>query len=206
MSVQARLANHKENASMQTGGRSNASSRPKLQQLMIGYQKADAVATTALVELLSPQLYRFFAAPPGSGSYADDMLQELWLHIHKARRTYRAGEPLIAWVYAIARHVRMDNHRRRHRIAMRQLAAGVLPEVPPEDHKPDELPSFDAFVAALPESQRELMVLLKVNGLSFGEIARATASTVRVVKQKTHRAYRRLRNLLQQTPTAGELR
>ena len=188
---------------MQTDGRSNASSRPDLEQLMIGYQKADAVATTALVELLSPQLYRFFVAPTGSRCDADDMLQEVWLHIHRARRTYRAGEPLIAWVYAIARRVRMDNYGKRHRIAMRQVVSGVLPEVPSEDNKPNELPSFDVLVAALPESQRELMVLLKVNSLSLEEIARATASTVRVVKQKTHRAYRRLRDLLQQTPTAG---
>jgi RNA polymerase sigma-70 factor (ECF subfamily) len=41
-----------------------------------------------------------------------------------------------------------------------------------------------------------------VNGLSVEEIARATSSTAGAVKQKAHRAYEKLRNLLQQTPTA----
>jgi RNA polymerase sigma-70 factor (ECF subfamily) len=53
----------------------------------------------------------------------------------------------------------------------------------------------------LPESQREVLIMLKVNGLSVEEIARATSSTVGAVKQKAHRAYEKLRNLLQQTPT-----
>jgi RNA polymerase sigma-70 factor (ECF subfamily) len=62
------------------------------------------------------------------------------------------------------------------------------------------LPPFDELVAALPDSQREVLVMLKVNGLSIEEIARATASTPGAVKQKAHRAYERLRNLLTRTP------
>jgi RNA polymerase sigma-70 factor (ECF subfamily) len=48
----------------------------------------------------------------------------------------------------------------------------------------------------LPESQQEVVKMLKVAGLSLEETARATGSTVGSVKQKAHRAYRRLRELL----------
>lgn len=51
-------------------------------------------------------------------------------------------------------------------------------------------------MAALPESQREVLAMLKVNGLSIEEVARATSSTVGSIKQKAHRAYERLRKLL----------
>jgi len=50
----------------------------------------------------------------------------------------------------------------------------------------------------LPESQREVLTMLKVNELSLEEVARATSSTVGAVKQKAHRAYQQLRNLLEQ--------
>jgi RNA polymerase sigma-70 factor (ECF subfamily) len=43
---------------------------------------------------------------------------------------------------------------------------------------------------------------LKVNELSIEEVARAMSSTVGAVKQKAHRAYERLRKLVEQTPRA----
>jgi RNA polymerase sigma-70 factor, ECF subfamily len=55
-------------------------------------------------------------------------------------------------------------------------------------------------VAALPKSRREVLTMLKVNDLSIEEVARATSSTVGAVKQKAHRAYGRLRNLLETAP------
>ena len=180
-----------------------AKSQPDLERLMIGRQQADAVTTTTLVEVLSPQLHRFFAAHMGSRTEADDMLQEVWLRIYKARHTYRSGEPPLAWVYAIARRFRVDNYRKRRRIEWREVVADVLPEFPAKPLDLEKPLSFDELVAALPESQRDVLVMLKVNGLSVEETARATSSTVGAVKQKAHRAYERLRSLLQQKPTAG---
>ena len=50
---------------------------------------------------------------------------------------------------------------------------------------------------SLPESQREVIVMLKVSGMSLEEVARATASTVGAVKLKAHRAYEKLRRVLE---------
>jgi RNA polymerase sigma-70 factor (ECF subfamily) len=49
----------------------------------------------------------------------------------------------------------------------------------------------------LPQSQREVIFMLKVSGMSLEEVARATASTVGAVKQKAHRAYAALRRMLE---------
>lgn len=166
------------------------------EQLMTRYQQADAAAAAALVELLSPQLFRFFASQMGHRSDAEDMLQEVWLRIHRVRHTYRPGDPVLPWVYAIAHRVRIDNYRKRSRIASRELGSDVLPEPTARAARAPELPPFDEMVAELPESQREVLVMLKVNGLSIEEVARATASTPGAVKQKAHRAYERLRSVL----------
>jgi RNA polymerase sigma-70 factor (ECF subfamily) len=167
-----------------------------LEQLMIGYQQADAAATAALIGRLSPRLYRFFAGDMGNRTDADDMLQELWLRIHRVRHTYRPGEPLLPWAYAIARRVRIDAYRRRRRTS-REVGVSVLPESAARQERETGAPAFDELVAALPESQREVLMMLKVDGLSVDEIARATSSTAGAVKQKAHRAYERLRSFLQ---------
>jgi RNA polymerase sigma-70 factor (ECF subfamily) len=168
-----------------------------LDQLMVRYQQADAVATTALIEQLSPQLYRFFAAQLGNADDASDMLQDAWLRIHRVRHTYRQGEPLLPWIYAIARCVRVDSYRKRRRIAVREIVVEVLPEQALPSEEPADLPPFDQLIAGLPASQREVLTMLKVNGLSLEEVARATSSSVGSVKQKAHRAYERLRGVLQ---------
>jgi RNA polymerase sigma-70 factor (ECF subfamily) len=172
-----------------------------IEHLMVLYQQADASGAAVLVDVLSPQLYRFFASQMGSTTDAEDMLQEVWLRIHRARHTYRPGEPLLPWVYAIAHRVRIDNYRKRRRISSRELGTDVLPEPQAKNDQRTDLPPFDELVAALPESQREVLVMLKVNGLSIEEVARATASTPGAVKQKAHRAYERLRNLLKPATT-----
>jgi RNA polymerase sigma-70 factor, ECF subfamily len=182
---------------MEVSRTSPESSVVTIEQLMLRYQQADAGAATALIEQLSPQLYRFFAAQLGNPDDAGDMLQDTWLRIHRVRHTYRAGEPLLPWVYAIARRVRVDSYRKRRRIASREIVPEVLPEPAAASDDPSDLPPFDQLIAELPASQREVLTMLKVNGLSLEEVASATSSSVGSVKQKAHRAYERLRSLLQ---------
>jgi RNA polymerase sigma-70 factor (ECF subfamily) len=93
--------------------------------------------------------------------------------------------------------VRIDGYRRMSRIMSHETTMDVLPEAPAATESRDTLPDFEALVADLPESQREVLTMLKVGGLSLEEVARATSSTVGAVKQKAHRAYDRLRKLLQ---------
>ena len=168
-----------------------------LDRWMERYQQADPEAPAALVAALSPALLRFFRSQVASREQADDLLQETWLRIHRVRHTYRPGEPVLPWIYAIARRVRVDGYRRTRRITMHEIVMEVLPERPAQVEPRDLLPAFDTLVAALPESQREVVTMLKVGGLSLEEVARATSSTVGGVKQKAHRAYERLRKLLQ---------
>jgi RNA polymerase sigma-70 factor (ECF subfamily) len=166
-----------------------------LEELMAAYQQAHADAAAALVDRLSPQLHRFFARPLGSRADADDMLQEVWLRIHRVRHTYRPGAPLLPWLYSIAHRVRADNYRKRRRKS-REIGLDKLPEPASNESWPPG-PEFSDLLASLPESQREVLSMLKVDGLSIEEIARATVSTPGAVKQKAHRAYTHLRRVLQ---------
>jgi RNA polymerase sigma-70 factor (ECF subfamily) len=165
---------------------------------MEGYQRADGDAASLLIERLSPMLLRFLAGPLQTRDHAEDMLQDCWMRIHRARHTYRPGSPVLPWVFAIARHTRVDAYRRRSQIARRELVAEDLESAgaaTAQAVEPDD-GNLWKLVEGLPDSQQEVVKMLKVAGLSLEETARATGSTVGSVKQKAHRAYRRLRELL----------
>jgi len=170
----------------------------RLRVLMEGYQKADRAATTELVERLSPMLLRFLAGPVQTRPFAEDMLQDCWLRIHKARHTYRQGTPVLPWVFAIARHTRIDSYRRRRQIDLRESSI----EEKSESFQPAALapatPDVDLWrlVDQLPASQQEVVRMLKITGLSLEEVAHATGTSVGAVKQKAHRAYEKLRVLM----------
>jgi len=174
-----------------------------LEDWMVRYQQADPEAPRALIVALSPPLLRLFRSQIAIREHADDLLQETWMRIHRVRHTYRPGEPVLPWVYAIARRVGIDGYRRTKRITSHESAMDVLPERPAHAETRNTLPEFDTLVAALPEAQREVIIMMKVGGLSLEEVARATSCTVGAVKQKAHRAYERLRKLLETQSAEG---
>jgi RNA polymerase sigma-70 factor, ECF subfamily len=162
-----------------------------LETLMVRYQRGDFAAATVLIDRISPRLHRFFLAQSTSRADADDLLQETWLRIHKVRHTYRPGEPALPWFYAIARHIRVDHYRKSVRSAanereLEHMSIGA-------SSAPHQAGELEALLSPLSEGQREVIAMLKVEGMSLEEVARATSSSVGSVKQKVHRAYKKLR-------------
>lgn len=169
----------------------------ELEALMARYQQGDLAAATALIHSLSPRLHRFFLVQFNSREHADDLLQETWLRIHKARHTYRAGEPVLPWFYAIARNIRVDHYRKSIRTTGHEQPLDETSEMKaPAAQESAQIPDLEVLLAPLPESQREVIEMLKFQGMSLEEVARATSSSIGSVKQKAHRGYEKLRERL----------
>jgi len=160
---------------------------------MTKYQSADPEALDELVRRVSPPLFRYFSSSRFGRNDAEDMLQDCWMKIHRSRHTYRASEPVMPWIYAIARHTRLDAYRKRRRLVAREVLVANVPDTRYREGPEARQDDFERLVSALPDSQREVLFMLKVSGMSLEEISRATASTVGAVKQKARRAYATLR-------------
>jgi RNA polymerase sigma-70 factor (ECF subfamily) len=179
-----------------TGGAGRKPAESEFDTLLRSYQQGDTAAAAALVRAASPLFVRFCLGQGDSPQDIEDVLQEIWLRVHKARHTYRPGAPAVPWLYAVARHARLDARRRRERFRARELPFDPLPEVAaPQTRRASA--AMPELLAALPAGQREVLVLLKGCGMTLEEVARATSSTVGAVKQKAHRAYERLRSVVQ---------
>jgi RNA polymerase sigma-70 factor (ECF subfamily) len=169
----------------------------ELRHCMVRYQAGDVAAVEELVQRLSPRLTGYFARPQANPSDVEDLLQECWLRIHRSRHTYRATDPLLPWIFAIARHTMLDDRRRRSRRAAREVLLREPPEPPSQITAANSrVPDMERLLEQLPPSQRDVLLLLNVAGMTMAEAARATSSSVAATKQKAHRAYARLRAFL----------
>lgn len=191
-----------EKAASPSSGSAYANARPweaELPPLMVRYQQGDPTAVDELVRLISGMLMQFLGAFGLSRADTEDLFQECWIRIHNSRHTYRPPEPVLPWIFAIARHTRLDGYRRRRRRETREVLVSSPPDLVAPVHDEAELDhrEFHRMLESLPESQREVIFMLKVTGMSLEEVARATASTVGAIKQKAHRAYEKLRVVLE---------
>ena len=166
------------------------------------YQAGDALAADELVDQLHPILRRFFWAVAGGATPIDDLLQECWLRILRARHSYRHGEPVLPWVFAIARHSRIDQYRRMQRTSGRESSIDGISELRLlEDPRKQWDGSLTAqrimrVVDELPAAQRDVVIMLKIVGMTMEEVAQATGSNANAVKQKAFRAYCTIRHEL----------
>jgi RNA polymerase sigma-70 factor (ECF subfamily) len=168
----------------------------ELRRCMVGYQAGDVAAIEELVRRLSPRLVSYFTGPVGHAMDVEDLLQECWLRIHRSRHTYRATDPLLPWVFAIARHTMLDDRRRRSRRAAREVLLREPPEPPSQVAAKSRVLDMDRLFEQLPPNQRDVLLLLNVAGMTMAEAARVTSSSVAATKQRAHRAYARLRAFL----------
>src|ERR1019366_2100447 len=90
------------------------SSEDRLRKLLIRGLAGEASAYHAFLQELSAHLRAFLRKRlVGLPDEVEDLLQESLLAVHNQRHTYDAGQPLTAWVHAIAKYKLIDLLRRR---------------------------------------------------------------------------------------------
>jgi RNA polymerase sigma-70 factor (ECF subfamily) len=163
-------------------------------------QDGDRHAYAELLVLLTSVARRFVRTRLGHASWADDVVQETLITVHRARHTYDVSRPFAPWFYAIARSRLIDVLRRERRLGARELGVDELPEVVSADRS-DREAEVDATairqaLETLPARQREVVEALKLSDQSVREVASRLGMSESAVKVTAHRGYRALRRLL----------
>ncbi len=162
-------------------------------------QDGDRAAYERLLTELIPHLRRFIGARLGAEEEVEDVLQDALISIHRDRHTYDPKRPFGPWMYAIARHRLIDGARRRRRRLAREDLAPALDELvvsPATSTEHAALNIVQRAFARLSPIQREVILLLKLEGWSVRQVAESTGRTESAVKVSAHRGYHTLRKLL----------
>jgi len=171
-----------------------AAEEKRLIELMVGYQNGSMDDFSALYAALSKPLVRYLWTFVRNNTTAEDLLQDTFLQIHRARQTYTPPRPVRPWVYAITRHVALM-HLRSTRRRKEYLPAEDLPEVPvlPDLEQFGDRDTVFRLLAELPRSGQEVLILHHMLGMSFEEIGSILGLATGTAKVRAHRALKALR-------------
>jgi RNA polymerase sigma-70 factor (ECF subfamily) len=173
------------------------------------YSNGDDASFGELYDAIAPRLLGFLRKTTRHGVMAEDLMQQTFLHMHRARGSFVPGAPVMPWALAIARRLTIDCARRQ------RVELGLFPHVPADDDRVTAEPATTAAadevldacelerrvqrrLEGLPEGQRTAYRLVKQEGLSLKCAAEVLGTSITAVKLRTHRAYQALRAVLRE--------
>jgi RNA polymerase sigma-70 factor, ECF subfamily len=173
-----------------------------LRALMVGYQGGERDAFEQMYRLLAPIVRRQLLRLARDPARVDDLLQDTFLQIHRARHTYDPAYPVPPWACAVARHVFLMDYRYRSR------RADVSKQVPLDEAAPSTPGGHDEALIARTEVRRALaqlspatrasVLLHHMHGLSFREISRRLRVRGPALRARASRGMARLREVLEE--------
>jgi RNA polymerase sigma-70 factor (ECF subfamily) len=167
---------------------------------MLAALGGDAASYRALLAELTPHLRAFFKRRLANAADAEDLVQETLIAIHTKRATYDPALPFTAWLHAIARYKLIDHFRRSkvRRTLPLEEADSIFAEGDTESVSAKR--DVEQLLARLPESKRNLVRQVKIEGLSTAEAAERTGLSESGVKVGVHRALKALSAMIGQKP------
>jgi RNA polymerase sigma-70 factor (ECF subfamily) len=178
---------------------SKAAVRDEDAQLMLAFRAGDGGAFDALFRRWAGRVLRYVARLVRDPAVAEELVQEVFLRVHRARERYSADARFSTWLFTIATNLARNELRRpAQRAQVRSLdvaGEGAPLELAASGSGADAVAHarrvgalLEAALAALPDRQREALWLAAVEGLSYAEVARALETSESSVKALVHRA------------------
>ncbi len=176
----------------------------RLSEWMGRYQRGDGEVLADLYREVAPGLLNYIFRFVRDRALAEDLLQEVFLRIHKVRHTYRPESPAKPWLYAIARYVAIDTLRKKTRRREVAYEDGTInsdknPDALDRTESSENMEQIEGALDSLPAGQREAFVLTKVAGLSVQEASAVLGVSQGAVKVRVHRAIGAMRDILRES-------
>ena len=157
----------------------------------------------AIVDLI-PRLRRYARALVGDRAAADDLVQDTleraWTKFH----LYRGGTDLRAWMFTVMHNVHVNRIRAQRPT---DVLADDMPEMVQRAAQGDSLTvrDLDRALASLPAEQREVLLLVALEDMSYDEAARTLGIPIGTVMSRLSRARERLRATMLEVPVPAKL-
>jgi RNA polymerase sigma-70 factor (ECF subfamily) len=180
--------------------------------LMQRYQIGDAAAFEVLYARHKGGVFRYMLRQCRDRGVAEELFQEVWLNLIKARASYVVRARFSTYIYSIAHNRLIDYYRESGRAVSLSYAGDnddsedMLANIAASDgHQPDSLlaskqgaTEFLRLLESLPDEQREAFLLHEEADMSIAEIAAATNVNTETAKSRLRYALSKLRHGLKE--------
>lgn len=177
---------------------------------MLAYQGGDEAAFDELVERYSGQVYALLTRFLGARERREDLVQEVFLRVIRARERYQPTARFSTWLYRIVFNLSVNETQRAGAKELRsidhlgqdddegtfEIEDGRALDPSQGLEQEDVVRAVRRAISALPETQRMALVLAKYHDLPYVEIAKVLDSSEKAVKSLIHRARETLRETL----------
>jgi RNA polymerase sigma-70 factor (ECF subfamily) len=170
------------------------------------YAEGDDAAFDELARGLAPRLRTFLLRLCGSRELADDLTQETFLRVHRARGSFARGSAVVPWAFAIGRNCFISHARAKKTRLSRSAVDVTTIEVAtgPDANAEATLAAQQSAaivsqaLAAMPVANREAFVLIRYEGMSVATAAQLVGISEGALKLRAFRAYELLRTALKE--------
>ena len=146
-----------------------------------------------------PFVYRVLLCTGVPRTALDDAVQDVFLTVHRRRRDYDGRAPLRHWIYGIAKGVGRNHGRKARGRARRHAELPALSQSPEQETsvaRQQALVLVDDFLRALNPDQREVFVLVHIEGMTAPEVADMTGAGVNTVYSRLRLARARFEGIV----------
>lgn len=179
--------------------------------VMLRVRDGDEAAFSFLVEKYHRPMIHYMYRMTHNQSIAEELAQEVFLRVYRSRESYRAEARFSTWLYRIATNLGVNHARdtRHERAAYtiyldeRDPETGTTPDVadcsPSAEQdlvREERMMSIRKHVMALPERQRNAVLMHKYQGLDYRQIGEVLRLSESATKSLLFRAYQTLRERL----------
>ena len=178
-------------------------------QLMLGVKAGDDQSFELLLQRYRTPLVNFLTRMVRDQAVAEDLAQEVFLRVYRARKQYAPSAKFTTWMFRIATNLALNSIRdgryRQLEVSL-DLQVDTGEDVRPAIEVPDRRPGMEQqlmardraarirrAVEALPEKQRVAVLLHKYHELDYDDIARILDCSGSALKSLLFRAYETLR-------------
>jgi len=175
-------------------------------QLMLDVKAGDDTSFELLLERYRTPLIHFLFRMVRDPATAEDLAQEVFLRVYRARKKYSPSAKFTTWMFRIATNVALnalrDSRYRQQEISLDEPGEVERPPLELPDGRPstvermmaaDRAAFIHRAILRLPEKQRAAVLLHKYHELDYDEIARILECSESALKSLLFRAYETLR-------------
>ena len=168
------------------------------QMLMISVRDGNMEKLGMLFERHHGRLFNFFLHLTGNRHLSEDLVQEVFVRLLKYRHTFRENSTFTAWMFQIARNVRIDYLRKSPHEEV-SIENGTMehisrmPTLVEQTEERERKQIMQIALSRLPEEKSEVLILRGVHVLKLEEIAEILKCSINTIKTRVCRVIQDLR-------------